>query len=306
MAANGAERGGLTPDRPSIAWSSSIPPPATRCARRWRAIPNRAIVPTAPGKQPFRYPELRVVWQPTGPCASPAAPGRSSSRPALFDDGDAARFFRQYLLEQLRPLVAEFGARIHVSTSAQEIPYPFVTEEGDEFAHGDLSVADLARHFPTPMLANVGDEVADGTWSARGGQARPLALFDAVRVDFSLRRLVHYTGTDWRTIQPWILLTNYQRYVDQFVRLGGGELASRTAPTRSWSLPGGAVVRRGDDAGRGRRRARGRAWHRFQMPAYNLRASDDRAASPSSISASAPPTPRTSPTTSRCCARIAG
>ena len=33
---------------------------------------------------------------------------------------------------------------------------------------------------------------------------------------------MHYTGTDWRDIQPWILLTNYQRYVDQFVQLGLG------------------------------------------------------------------------------------
>ena len=95
-----------------------------------------------------------------------------------------------------------------------------VTEEGDEFIHGELSVAELARHFPTPVLANVGDEIADGTWVFEGRQSRPLALFDAVRVDFSLRRLVHYTGTDWRTIQPWILFTNYQRYVEHLPTAG--------------------------------------------------------------------------------------
>jgi len=110
----------------------------------------------------------------------------------LFRDGDR-------LLEQLRPLSEEFGARIEVGSSDQEIPYPFVTEEGDEFIHGELSVAELAQHFPTPVLANVGDEVADGTWTFEAGHPRPLALFDAVRVDFSLRRLIHYTGTDWRT-----------------------------------------------------------------------------------------------------------
>ena len=92
--------------------------------------------------------------------------------------------------------------------SDREIPYPYVFEEGDELVHGDISVAELARYFPTPILAAVGDDVADGAWVFETDRPRPLALFDALRVDFSLRRLRHYTGTDWRSIQPWILLTN--------------------------------------------------------------------------------------------------
>ena len=63
------------------------------------------------------------------------------------------------------------------------------------------------------------------------GEPRPLALFDAARIDYSLRRLVHYTGTDWRVVQPWILLTNYHRYVDQFIRLGIETLAAAEAPS---------------------------------------------------------------------------
>ncbi len=53
-------------------------------------------------------------------------------------------------------------------------------------------------------------------WRAEG-EPLPLALFDAVRVDYSLKRLQHYTGTHWGLTQPWILLTNYHRYVDQFI-----------------------------------------------------------------------------------------
>ena len=101
------------------------------------------------------------------------------------------------------------------------MPYPYALEDGDELAlGGGASAAGLARHFPTPMLAAVGDEVADGTWEFGLGRPRPLALFDAVRVDYSLKRLRHYTGTDWRAVQPWILLTNYRRYVDRCVRWG--------------------------------------------------------------------------------------
>jgi AMP nucleosidase len=50
-----------------------------------------------------------------------------------------------------------------------------------------------------------------------------------VRVDYSLKRLQHYTGTSWRAVQPWILLTNYHRYVDQFVKWGIGQLGTGSA-----------------------------------------------------------------------------
>jgi len=180
-------------------------------------------------------------------------------------------FFRPYLLEQLRPLVEDFGATVQVGISTQEVPYPYALEGvGDELSHGTVSAAELARHFPTPLLSAVGDEVADGTWQFVPGQPRPLALFDAVRVDFSLRRLVHYTGTDWRTIQPWILLTNYHRYVDQFVQWALAELAVPDGPYDRLVLPGGGCVRRGDDPAAAEAAIAAAPWHRFQMPGYHL------------------------------------
>jgi AMP nucleosidase len=239
---------------------------------------------TATGEPPapedraaFRYPELRVDWQPSGAVpftwrswAKFQAPGRyctTVTQPA---------FFRRYLLEQLRPLVEEFGAEIEVGVSTQEIPYPFVTEAGDEFIHRDLSVAELARYFPTPMLSNVGDEIADGIWQIEDGKPRPLALFDAVRVDYSLQRLMHYTGTDWRTIQPWILFTNYQRYVDQFVAWALAELAKPDGPYDGLVLPGGKTVKRGTDKTAAEAAIAAAPWHRFQMPAYNLMRADSK------------------------------
>jgi AMP nucleosidase len=233
------------------------------------------VEPTPQQRARFRYPELRVDWRPSGTphftrraWAKFQAPGRYTT--TVTQPG----FFRGYLLEQLRPLAEEFGAQIAVGVSDQEIPYPFVTEEGDEFIHGDLSVSELARHFPTAVLANVGDEIADGTWMFEEGRPRPLALFDAVRVDFSLRRLIHYTGTDWRSIQPWILFTNYQRYVDQFVGWALEELGNPASVYSELVLPGGTVVRRGDEAGALAAAVAAAPWHRFQMPAYNLLRSD--------------------------------
>jgi AMP nucleosidase len=116
--------------------------------------------------------------------------------------------------------------------------------------------------------------VADGAWVFGAGLPRPLALFDAARVDYSLRRLVHYTGTDWRAIQPWILLTNYQHYVDQFVRWALAELVTPASPYQQLVLPGGGSVGRGADAAAVEALVAASPWHRFQMPAYNLLRSD--------------------------------
>ncbi len=85
----------------------------------------------------------------------------------------------------------------------------------------------------------------------------PLALFDAARVDFSLRRLVHYTGSDWRHVQPWILLTNYHRYVDQFILHGLEQLRSDPRFIRM-VLPGNVVIDKSMDHGEASAIAAGR------------------------------------------------
>jgi AMP nucleosidase len=96
-----------------------------------------------------------------------------------------------------------------------------------------------------------------------------LSLFDAVRVDYSLRRLVHYTGTDWRHAQSWILLTNYHRYVDQFVRFGLAQLAA-PSPYSELVLPGNVRIARGAASAEADRQVALSPWSRFQMPAYHL------------------------------------
>ena len=40
------------------------------------------------------------------------------------------------------------------------------------------------------------------------------------RVDFSLHRLKHYTATSPTHCQNYVLYTNYQFYIDEFVKLG--------------------------------------------------------------------------------------
>ena len=229
----------------------------------------------------FRYPELRLAYVPDGAMprinratAKFQAPGVYATTITQPD------YFRPYLLEQLRPLVHDYGATIEVGISAQEIPYPYVAEPGAAMALRGVTSVDLARYFPVPLLSTVGDEIADGLWTpVSDAEPRPLALFDAVRIDFSLRRLVHYTGSDWRRIQPWILLTNYHRYVDQFVRVGLATLADPASGFERLILPGGIVVEREEAASADPASVIAASpWHRYQMPAYHLVGRDQNGA----------------------------
>ncbi|MDX1297825.1 MAG: AMP nucleosidase [Pseudomonas sp.] len=228
------------------------------------------IKPDAAQHCQFRYPELRLIYQGHGetPTSSRAyakvqVPGTYSvtvTHPAAF---------RKYLLEQLRPLMSDFTVRVEVGTSQQSIPYPYVVEQGDELAGSGVTAAELARVFPSTDLSAATDGTADGLYDWENTDPLPLALFDAARVDFSLRRLVHYTGSDWRHVQPWILLTNYHRYVDQFIRHGLDMLVGDSRFVRM-VMPGNVVIERGMAEGEMQAIIENVIWHRYQMPAYHL------------------------------------
>ena len=230
--------------------------------------------PSPESRALFRYPELRLTYEPNGSAPpNPRAYAKFSEPGVYATTITQPADFRDYLLEQLEPLVAEYGARIEVGVGAQEIPYPYVIESGDELTRDGADAAALARYFPIPSLATIGDETADGEFVNAG--ERPLALFDAPRIDYSLRRLVHYTGSDWRAIQPWLLLTNYHRYVDQFVHWGLRQVHAGVG-IEKLILPGNVMIDRSLSPEDAELKAAAVAWHRYQMPAYHLVRADGR------------------------------
>jgi AMP nucleosidase len=130
--------------------------------------------------------------------------------------------FAAYYLDQFRMLVANHGVGLTVGTSHQAIPVHFAFEEGVH-VEAELDAARLLRMrdlFDLPDLAAMDDGIANGTFEPKPGQPEPLALFTAPRVDYSLHRLRHYTGTSPRHFQNFVLFTNYQFYIDEFVRMG--------------------------------------------------------------------------------------
>jgi len=168
--------------------------------------------------------------------------------------------------------MADYGAEVLVGPSTQEIPFPYVLD-GADLPLGTLTALELGRHFPTTNLAHIGDELVDGLWDPSSSPHRPLSLFDALRTDFSLARLRHYTGTPPEHFQSYILFTNYHRYVDEFVRFATAKLEQSDA-YEALSCAGGGLLARG--AASSGAPVADAAWRRHQMPAYHLMAKDGR------------------------------
>ena len=178
--------------------------------------------------------DSRLAW---GSVAGPGAYESTLTRPDLFAD---------YYLEQFELLLRNHGAALEVGTSAQPIPLHFALAEG-EHLEGRMDAAlrqRLREGFDLPDLAAMDDGIANGTYQPGPGAALPLALFTAPRVDYSLHRLRHYTGTAPRHFQHFVLFTNYQFYIDEFVALGRGLMADAAGAYTAFVEPGNVVTRR--------------------------------------------------------------
>ncbi|WP_058911234.1 AMP nucleosidase [Entomohabitans teleogrylli] len=218
----------------------------------------------------FVYPQLSVTWdgdaitppktRAWGRFTHPGCYTTTVTRPALF---------RHYLLEQLTMLVEDYGATIEVGPSLHEIPYPYVID-GSSLALDRSMSAGLTRHFPTTELAQIGDETADGLFHPT--EFYPLSHFDARRVDFSLARLRHYTGTPVEHFQPFVLFTNYTRYVDEFVRWGCSQILDPDSPYIAMSCAGGNWITAETEAPE--QEISDLAWKKHQMPAWHLITAD--------------------------------
>ena len=156
--------------------------------------------------------------------------------------------FANYYLEQFRLLLRNHHVTLEIGTSAQPIPLHFSLAENDH-VEGSLSAERrlLMRDlFDLPDLTAMDDGIANGTHESEPGAAQPLALFTAPRVDYSLLRLRHYTGTAPEHFQNFVLFTNYQFYIDEFVRLGQETMASpaKAQGYTAFVEPGNVITRR--------------------------------------------------------------
>jgi AMP nucleosidase len=167
-----------------------------------------------------------------------AGPGRfetTLTRPDLY---------ARYYLEQFSLLLDNHGMALEVGTSNQPIPVHFSFAE-DGHVEGSLSPQrrQLMRDvFDLPDLAAMDDGIANGTHAPHPGEPQPLSLFTAPRVDYSLQRLRHYTGTGPEHFQNFVLFTNYQFYIDEFIALGHAAMADATSEYIAFVEPGNVIT----------------------------------------------------------------
>lgn len=173
------------------------------------------------------------------------------TRPDIFD---------YYYRQQFELLIKNHDCKIEVGESDTPIPVHFALGE-DFHPEGDVSeerLDDIPTLFDRPELATMDDEIANCRYKIKPGMPSPLSLFTAPRVDLSLLRLRHYTATSAMHFQNYILYTNYQFYIDEFIKIGR-ELAADPASDYT------AFVEPGE----------GKALPRLpQMPAYHLKRAD--------------------------------
>jgi AMP nucleosidase len=227
-----------------------------------------------PGPIDARYPFVGVRVEPGdlnldgrlayGALHDPGTYGTTLTQPRLFGD---------YYRTQLGILLGNHPVRLATGVSTRPIPLPFIVEAMTSETPKER-LHEVQHLFPMPDLSFTDDSIANGTWRAGRSEPWPLALFTAERVDYSLHRLHHYTGTRPEFFQRFVLLTNYQRYVDHFVAYGRREVAEGGEYDR-FVEPGDVVVPsprlRPADQPAGTPPA-----HLPQMPAYHLTRPDGR------------------------------
>lgn len=219
----------------------------------------------------YAYPELRLHFHESdAPAPVSRAFGRLTRPGRYATTVTRPRLFGAYLAEQLALLMADYDVDIEVGRSRQEMPFPYVVDGEAGAVLAGISPLELARHFPATELSLIGDELADGIDIGATGAPMPLSLFDALRTDFSLARLEHYTGTDPEHCQRFVLFTNYHRYVDEFVDWAGEQLGNGTYT----ALAGAGGLMLTQKIANARARLSDTAWRRHQMPAYHLIAQD--------------------------------
>jgi len=175
--------------------------------------------------------DVRVSW---GLVRQPGTYGTTLTRPDLFHD---------YYRQQFEMLLQHHRVPLYVGVSDRAVSLPFVDEDRTTEI-GPEDAAALKRIFQSPDLARIDDSIVNGTYEPPAGHPMPLSLFTAERVDLALNRIHHYTGTSPQHFQGFVVFTNYQRYVDEFVERArravteDGEYAAFVEPGDVVTRPG--------------------------------------------------------------------
>ncbi len=194
--------------------------------------------------------------------------------------------FEKYYCEQLRLLIKNHDISVEVGLSKTPIPLHFALGEDFHLERNldEEKVANLPNVFDVPDLDIMDDEIANGAFTVSPESPdAPLALFIAPRVDLSLQRLKHYCGSKPSHFQNYILFTNYQFYIDEFVMMCQDMMRKTEDPLllkqreqyTAFVEPGDKVTLNENISDHSEKASEGASLSRLpQMPAYHLKRAD--------------------------------
>ena len=214
------------------------------------------------------YPEIRLLTSSYANVDSRLSYGHVTGPGEFFTTVTRPDLFANYLEHQISLLLANHGVPVTVGISDTPIPLHFALEDG---AHVEGSIQEkldrpLRDVFDAPDLSATDDAIVNGEHDDSPDVPQPLAPFTAPRVDYSLHRLAHYTATNAGHFQNYVLFTNYQFYVDEFIAYARDRLKHEGNGYQMLVEPGNVITRAGES-----KPSSGEPPKRNpQMPAYHL------------------------------------
>ncbi len=210
------------------------------------------------------YPYIEFQIRPENLCADPSIEYGVAQEPGDYGTTlTQPRVFKQYLIDQISQMIDHHKCGVYVGKSHVPIPLSFALETSLMSILPE-KIQDIKEVFPSINIKDIHDNVSNGVSRNKPG-FYPLSLFSALRMDYSLGRLHHYTGTHPSHFQNFILLTNYHRYIENFARYAlevlGEEYTQFVEP--------GNHITHADGSCEGTK-----ASHLPQMPAYHLKRPD--------------------------------
>ncbi len=187
--------------------------------------------------------------------------------------------YKDYYLRQFELIKTNNNVNFTLGISNEPIPIHFALGE-ETHLEGLVTpekLQSLPNLFDLPNLDTIDDRIVNGNLNPIGSEddPKPLSLFTAPRVDLSLQRLRHYTATNPEHFQNFIIYTNYQFYVDQFINLSEGILDGKNKDYGEYTAfvqPGNHITHHKNQ----KKKPEGSLKERLpQMPAYHLKRPDN-------------------------------
>jgi AMP nucleosidase len=203
---------------------------------------TKGIVPA--GKVRAFYPQVQVTSTSYAKTDS-ILPYGSLHTPGVYRTTlTAPHLFRNYLHDNLTQILKNHGGVIEIGESTTPIPLHFALSATAHLDGTTLNALGIPLRdiFDAPDLAFTDDEIANGTFIPPAGGPYPLAAFTAPRIDYSLFRLSHYTGTEAEHFQNFVIFTNYHFYIDEFRRVAHEYMAAGHEHYESFVEPGNVIT----------------------------------------------------------------